>query len=49
VVVGALLLLVLGLAALLAAQVQIAATYHRHTAEGVLRNYAALAAGSPNR
>jgi signal transduction histidine kinase len=43
-VVGALLLLVLGLAALLAVQVQTAATYHRHTAEGVLRDYAALAA-----
>ena len=38
-------MLVLGLAALLAAQVQLAASYHRHTAEGVLRDYAALATG----
>lgn len=44
VVVAALLMLMLGLAALLAAQVQVAAAYHRSTAEGVLRDYAALAA-----
>lgn len=44
VVVGVLLLLSLGLAALLAFQAQVSAAYHRSSAEGVLHDYAAFAA-----